>query len=87
MPEPPAPVSTRALRRLAVVQMPTLDCAAAVFVGLAPPREMSVIGTWIAMLCTLRFWVVLTPGAADSAGRPKVACKLAMGRRLSLIHI
>jgi len=39
MPVPPSLFKTRALRRLAVVQMPTLDAAAEVLVGLTHLRR------------------------------------------------
>src|SRR5437016_5750790 len=51
----------RALRRLAVDQTPMTDLGLLGSVGLEPSRVSMVLGTWMAIVCTLYSLVPLTP--------------------------
>ena len=69
----PASASQSVTRwRLAVVHTPMVGC---------PLIVTAEIGTWIAIECTFRWLVALTPGALGRPGRPNVACRFANGRR------
>ena len=59
---PPSASHTRAFWRLAVVQTPMVGC---------PLTVTAEIGTWIAIECTFRWLVALTPAAAGQLGQPE----------------
>ena len=56
--------STRLLCRLAEAYTPMTEAGSITSVGRVPLRVRSVLGTWIAIVCTFRPWVPLTPTAA-----------------------
>ncbi len=78
------------LRRLALDQTPMTDELFVASVGFLPLAVRSVIGTWIAMLCTLTNRVLFTAGWALrplSPGRLNVACRFSSGRTSSRSNV
>lgn len=60
---------TRVFWRLAVAHTPITEDAAPTSVGRTFLAVRSVLGTWMAMLCTLSPWVLLTPTAVAEGMR------------------
>ncbi len=73
--------SIRTRWRLAVVHTPIVARGSVTSLPLQPPRVRSVIGTCSAMVCTLRFFVALTPlPDCGNLASPKCSCASANGR-------